>query len=264
MKLSAHCILTAFVVLLSLAANQANAQLLSEAARAAIVERLEDVRQRIEATEDAMYKLAEGHDSLVASRDRWYAEMDRVQTEARNAAKDLVQSETRVAEMKRRLSTLQAAAAAQLTDDEQLKALRERKEEHQARLDRATKDSRAKESVRDSIRGEINDAEIEIAQRKESLTLSYIGGQALDLEKRLIELESEMVVRGAMKKLHDDRLAQLKTLSPHVTAYLRLARTVEELQILHRKLADLNAQQQIELLKAIGASKPKVVAARGD
>jgi hypothetical protein len=261
--------LVAVALLLAFNCSRSSAQLLSEAARNAIAERLNEVRAKIEATEDAMYKLAEENDSLVTSRERWYAEMDRVQTEARNAAKDLAQSEIKAKEMQKRVEALQKSSQTQIAADEQLKALRKKLAELKAKEARINKGEypsikeRTKQTSLDSVTGEIFDVDIEIAQREESLKLSYIGGQALDLGKRLIELESDMVVRGAVKKVHDDRLAQLKSLSPHVTAYLRLARQVEELQILHRKLADLHAQQQIEALKALDAVKPRTVASLG-
>jgi hypothetical protein len=250
----------ASALFLTVQVKQVHAQLLSEAARNAIGERLLEVKAKIEAIEDEMYKLAEEHDVLVTSRDRWYSEMDRVQTEARNAERELVESEVRAKEMRERTAALTAKATKQLEEDEQLKALRMRRDTYKKRQSALVED-KAKSSVIESVEGQIFDAEIEIAQREESLRISYTGGQALDLHRRLIELESEMVVRAAVKKTHDDRLAQLKSLSPHVTAYLRLARQVEELQILHRRLADLNAQQQIEVLRALGVATPKVIAA---
>lgn len=259
-----------FVALLSVglpAPLSLGQQLLPEAARLAVETRLKEVRQQILGHENQMYALAEEHDSLVTSRDRWYSEIDRVQTEARKAARDLIESQSKAKEMRKRAEALKASSKEQLESDEQLKTLLERLQVLKNRkaansVSKTLKDS-AKATLDVSLTGEILDAQIEIAQRRESLRLSYLGGQAADLDRRLLELESDMVVKADVKKVLDERLAELKTLSPFIKDYMQHARQVEELQILHRRLADLNAQQQVELLKAIGAAVPARVATLG-
>lgn len=253
---------------LSLAAAPVQGQLLSKAAREQIDARIAQVQTQIEALEDEMYALAEKSDSLVTSRERWYAEMDRVQSELRSAERDLLQSSVRLKEMQQRLEGLKAQSASQLTNDVQLKTLRERQQEHEKRKERIEKDptirDRSKAPMLDSIQGEIFDLRMEIAQREESLQLGYAGGQAVDFERRIRDLESDMAVKREMKRFHEERLAQLKALSPQVTRYFRLARQVEGLQILYRRLFELRAQQHVEELRSLGTQEPKELAARSE
>ena len=232
--------------------------------RQAIKTRLSSVRAEIEKIEDEMFTLTDKHnDSLVTSRDRWHSELDRVQTEIRLADKDLAQAATKSVETKKRIEELRAKSKEQQENDGPLKTLEDKLtalHEKRGRIagDKTNIKEKARPSMLDSVTGEIIDTDMEIAQRKESLRLSYKGGEAEQFEKQIKDLEVDVEVKRSAKIVLEERFKSLQKLSEDITAYARLERKVDELQILHRKLAELNAQQEVEYLKSTDPNKVEV------
>jgi hypothetical protein len=236
--------------------------LLPKESRDAIARKLEEVRKEIERNEDEMFGLTYKHEhyhSLVTSRDRWHAELDRVQTEIRLADKDLAEAKARNEQMQSRIGELRQLAAKQLQEDEALKILNNKLGELRQRWANVKGDTTIKEKARpgmlNSAMGEILDTEMEIAQRIESLTISYTGGQAQQMERELRELESNVKVKESAKMVLSERFKILQGLSEDITRFARIGRKVYELEILHRKLAELNAQQEVEFLKSDDPNK---------
>ncbi len=239
------------------------AALLPIANRQAIKDRLSTVRAEIEKAEDEMFALTDKHyDSLVTSRDRWHSELDRVQTEIRLADKDLAEAATRSEQMNLRMAELVKESELQFKDDAPLATLGKKLKSLKTKYERIETDPniRAKslKGMLESAMAEIIDTEMEIAQREESLRLSYKGGQADQLKKELKELEVDAEVKKSAKKVLQQRFQDLQDLSEDITAFARLERKVDELQILHRKLSELNAQQEVELLKSAEPQKKEV------
>jgi DNA repair exonuclease SbcCD ATPase subunit len=250
-------------------ATPQNLPLLPLANRRAIRERLVAVGFEIETIEDKMFELTDKyHDSLVTSRDRWHSELDRVQTEIRMADKAMAEAETKSAEMNKRMASLMEASKKQLAEDAALENLKRKLETLHTKRGRITADGvrgeikpRSLPALMDSVTGEILDTEMEIAQRIESITSSYEGGQAKQIERQLQELEVDVQVKKRAKAVLEERFEKLQGLSADITSYARLERQVDALQILHRKLAELNAQQEIELLRSTDPNKQPVALA---
>lgn len=241
--------------------------LLPPSNREAIKSRLADVRREIEKIEDDMYRLTDKYpDALVTSRDRWHSELDRVQTEIRQAKKDLAEAATKSEQMELRMKDLLVEAEKERDDDKSLVILHQKWKLLDDKLKRLPGDAgqriikpKSLSSLQDSVKAEMNDTEMEIAQRTESLTLSYKGGQADQLKKQLKELAVDVKVKESALKELTKRFDDLQKLSEEITKYARMERSVDELQILHRKLAELNAQQEVEFLKSTDPDKVQVV-----
>lgn len=240
--------------------------LLPPSNREAIKSRLTDVRREIEKIEDDMYRLTDKYpDALVTSRDRWHSELDRVQTEIRQAKRDLAEAATKSEQMELRMKDLLDESAAEQKEDQSLVILDEKLKLLKAKLDRLPTDAdkriikpKSLSSLQDSVKSEMNDTEMEIAQRKESLIRSYKGGEAIQLRKQLKELAVDVKVKESALQELTKRFDDLQKLSDDITKYARMERSVDELQILHRKLAELNAQQEVEFLKSTDPDKVQV------
>lgn len=234
--------------------------------RQAIWRRLNEVRDEIEKTESEMFSLSKpGNGRLVASRDRWHNELQRIQAEVRLAEKDLAEAETKRIEMEKREKELRAASDAQLANDQPLRTLKAklamfelRKKNLPSEMEVRNLRENQLRAMIDSLDGEINDTQMEIAQREESIRTSYKGGQADQILKELADLKSNVEVKRKSIEALLKRFAEIESLSEDITKYARLERRVDMLQILHRKLAELNAQQEVEYLRSIDPNKQKV------
>lgn len=228
--------------------------------------RLTEVRKEIEDTESEMFKLSKtANGSLVASRERWQNELQRIQSDIRVAERDLGEAEAKSAAMQAREKELRDASAQELAKDEPLKILREKKAIFEERL--ASLDAReiakvitkkTKPTVRDSILVEINDIDMEIAQREESLRRSYKGGQAEQIVKDLANMKIDVAVKQKALDVLTERFKEIDALSEDISKYAKFEREVEMLQISHRKLAELHAQQEVEYLRSLDPRKEKV------
>lgn len=240
--------------------------LLPAANRQAIWRRLNEVRDEIEKTESEMFSLSKPvNGSLVASRDRWHNELQRIQADIRLTEKDLAEAETKKVEMEKREKELRDASNAQLASDKPLQTLKAklamyelRKKNLRSEMDARNLRENQVMTMEDSLDAEINDTQMEVAQREESLRTSYKGGQADQILKELADLQSNAEAKRTAKEVLLKRFAEIESLSEDITKYARLERRVEMLQILHRKLAELNAQQEVEYLKSIDPNKQKV------
>jgi DNA repair exonuclease SbcCD ATPase subunit len=248
------------------ASKKEKTPLLPPSHRLAIWQRLLEVRDEIEKTESEMFKLsAPENATLVANRDRWHNELQRIQSDVRLAEKDLAEAETRQAEMEKRLTKLKEESERELATDKPLKTLqeklamyKERLKDFDRRLSLGSLAEKSKPSFEDSIRGEIIDAEMEIAQREESLRRSYKGGDAEQMEDELADRKADAEVKRKSKEVLVKRFEEIEALSDSISNYARLERRVEMLQILHRKLSELHAQQEVEFLRSIDPNKVKV------